>query len=271
VPGPPRGWPDSAWRPLEAAGLDALGALAPDRYDALVPDGWRIAVQLPGAAVALVIGSGGHRLARKALAAGGRDPVERLTSIAVARCVDALRAEGRAARALHAFERRDATGEPSSGAGAFADFVALGREAGLGAPSRLRVLVHPVYGPWLAIRSVVLTTAPVEPTPPLAGFAPCDGCPAPCQAACPANALEAGPLDWPRCRDERLAGGDCATRCAARHACVVGRAHAHAPDVEAHFMGSSLRIAAESLARAQVDPPTADGVRRPAGRLERNR
>jgi hypothetical protein len=105
------------------------------------------------------------------------------------------------ALALFAFERRG---------GAYADFVALGRLAGLGAPSRLGLLIHPVYGPWLSLRAVVLTPSAWETGPgaPLA-FDPCRDCPAPCEAA--------GPEFTAR-----------------RRACVVGPEHAYGEAALAH-------------------------------------
>jgi epoxyqueuosine reductase QueG len=236
------GLPGSAREPLRAAGLDVLGALAVADYDTRVPPGWRSGALLPGARSILVIGSGGSRLARAALDRGGPDPVETLAGLAVARCVDALVVAGHRAVAAHAFERRDERGRPRRDAGAFADFVALGEAAGLGARSRLRLLVHPVYGPWLAVRSIVVTTARLSSTRPDPGFAPCEDCAAPCRDACPAEALATGPLDTALCLAERRAGGACALHCAARHACVLGREHAQPPDLETHFMRSSLRI-----------------------------
>ncbi len=236
--------PMAAVTPLVAAGLDVFGVLDIALHDALVPEGWRSRQLLPLAQSAWVIGSGGDTLARRALSEGGTDPVDRVTSTAVESCTRALDESGHAAIALHAFERRDASGCKTEHAGRYADFVALGHEAGLGAPSRLRMLLHPVYGPWLAIRSVVLTTAKFTPTGRIQQFSPCEGCAAPCRDACPAGALATGDLSWEVCRAERLRGDSCASHCAARHACVWGRAHAHGAEVEGYFMRGSLRMAA---------------------------
>jgi hypothetical protein len=243
------GLPSRAAAILVEAGLDVLGALASADYDASVPPGWQTRRVAGGAAAgrvrsALVVGSGGTRLAARAIDAGGPDPVDRETDRAVRACMAALEDGGERCWAVHAGERRDARGRVCADAGDFADFVALGEASGLGARSRLRLLLHPEYGPWLAVRSVVLTTAALGPTGPLRGFDPCAGCPAPCRGACPAGALDAGPLEVGRCARERLAGGACGLRCAARHACVSGRAHAHSERIEGHFMRTSLRILA---------------------------
>ena len=246
--------PDAAIRPLAVAGLDLTGVLEITRYDALVPQGWQSRVLLPLARSAWVIGSGGDVLARRARAEGGPDPVDRATSRAIDGCVRALTESGHAALALHAFEQRDVDGQRTQRAGHYADFVALAHAAGLGAPSRLRLLVHPVYGPWIAIRSVVLTSAKLAPTSLARDFAPCDGCAAPCRDVCPARALSKGDLAWDVCRAERLRNTDCALRCAARRACVFGREHAYGDEVEAHFMRNSLRMAAGRDPRDSIDP-----------------
>ncbi|HKA15876.1 MAG TPA: hypothetical protein VKH41_12720 [Myxococcota bacterium] len=105
------------------------------------------------------------------------------------------------ARGLFAFERRG---------GSYADFVELGRLAGLGVPSRLRLLIHPIYGPWMSLRAVVLTHGEWKMSgsaPP--SFDPCRDCPAPCQ----------------------VAGLDPEAR---RRACVIGPEHTYCDDALAH-------------------------------------
>ena len=133
-------------------------------------------------------------------------------------------------RALFAFEQRG---------GGFADFVALGRAAGLGAPGRLGLLLHPVYGPWLSIRAVLLCALRLEPTPPLAAFDPCSGCPAPCAAACPGAALSGPRFDVAACAATRRREPGCQLRCDARRACVLGPEHAYSGEAEAHHMRAS--------------------------------
>lgn len=53
--------------------------------------------------------------------------------------------------------------------------------AGLAALSPCHLSVHPRYGPWLALRAVVVVDAPA-PTPAPPATAPCAGCAAPCLA-----------------------------------------------------------------------------------------
>lgn len=213
---------------LGAAGLNLLGCLSRSRYDALVPSGWQAERLLPAARSVLVVASGGRALfaafRTSPEARRERDPLDAYT-----RRVVAAAAEGLAGpwRALFAFERRG---------GCFADFVALGRAAGLGAGSRLGLLLHPVYGPWLSIRALVLTPRELPETPPLADFAPCRGCPAPCAAACPGGAVAPAGFDVDTCSATRRREPACLTRCAARRACILGPQHAYAPGAEAHHM-----------------------------------
>jgi len=226
-------FPDAA-RCLDAAGLSPRGALAIDRYDALVPPPWRSAALGPAAQSALVIAAGGRRLgaalARAPEAALARDPLDAFVMRVVGEAALAAAARGSPARAAFAFETRG---------GVHADFVALGREAGLGASSRLGLLVHPAHGPWLSLRALLLLDAPLAATRPLAGFAPCDGCPAPCASACHGGALAGPRFDVSACGATRAREPACAQRCDARHACVLGREHAYAPAVEARHMEAS--------------------------------
>jgi hypothetical protein len=215
---------------LDAAGLDLRGALSRAEYDAQVPAAWRSERLLPEARSALVVGSGGRALWRAAEVSGalaGGDPLDRHTERALAACVAALRDRGEPARALFAHERRG---------DAYADFVALAQAAGLGAPSRLGLLVHPVYGPWLSLRAVLLSRLDWPASGRLPGFDPCRGCSAPCAATCHGAAVAAGGFDVARCASARIGDPRCASRCDARHACVLGQAHAYRPEAEVHHM-----------------------------------
>jgi len=211
-----------------------LGVLDVASYDAVVPVAWRTHRQLSGAEVALVVASGGRSLwdafSRSAEYGAAVDPLDAYTRRVVTDAAEALREEGGESRALFAFERHG---------GAFADFVALGRRAGLGAPSRLGLLLHPDYGPWLSLRAVVLGRPsrgwePASGAPP--GFDPCRDCPAPCASACPGGAVSAGGFSVGRCAATRTRQPGCAADCAARRACVIGPEHAYLPEALAHHM-----------------------------------
>jgi len=216
---------------LDAAGLNVRGVLDAARWDALVPPAWRTQSLLPGARAAWLLASGGRALfeafRRAPESALARDPLDAYTRRVAEETAAALRRAGKRALPLLAFERRG---------GRFADFVALGRAAGLGAPSRLGLLLHPEYGPWLSIRAALLTDLALEPTLEREGFDPCGGCPAPCGAACPGAAPAPHGFDVGACREERAQSPACWLRCAARHACVLGREHAYLAEAEAHHM-----------------------------------
>jgi hypothetical protein len=143
-----------------------------------VPNAWRSAAVLPRARTAIVVASGGRALwdafARAPEFGTAVDPLDAYTRRVTETAAEQLESRWDGARAVFAFERRG---------GEYADFVELGRLAGLGAPSRLRLLLHPLYGPWMSLRAIVLTRADWQTSPraPLA-FDPCPDCPAPCEA-----------------------------------------------------------------------------------------
>jgi hypothetical protein len=257
---------------LVDAGMGLLGVLAATRYDALVPAAWGSPALRPGARAALVVASGGRALfaafsaapeaslARPKAAQRGEAERSRTSSEPLSEPLDAYtvrvvetaaRCLGGGARALFAFEQRG---------GVYADFVALGQAAGLGAPSRLGLLLHPEFGPWMSIRAVLLTEKEVAETGPAPGFDPCGGCPAPCVRACRGGAVPAaaGVLDSARlrlaarppalplrfdvaaCRATRSSEPGCRLRCDSRRSCVIGPDHAYSPEAEAHHMGAIL-------------------------------
>jgi hypothetical protein len=216
----------------EAAGLNLAGVVPIAAYDRLVPDAWRAGRLLPGAVSALVIGGGGRALHRLHLRLAPDAPLDDFVAGVVARGCQRLRGAGWQARAFAYDEARE---------GSYVDLVALGRRAGLGAPSRLGLLLHPEYGPWCSLRALVLTDRPL-PEPSETGFAPCDGCTAPCAEACPVAAPRALPagFDVRACGAQRAREGPCRSRCAARRACVYGQDHAYDEAAEEGHMAASL-------------------------------
>jgi hypothetical protein len=221
---------------LAGAGLDLSGALAIETYDALVPPAWRSAALAPTAQSALVIGNAGRGLFQhfsvSAESALADDPLDAYTRRVLR---EAAAAFAPAAAVGFYADRRD---------GAYLPLVALAERAGFGAPGRIGVLIHPEYGPWIAIRGVLLAAERVAETS-AAPFDPCTGCPAPCASACVGAAVGARGLDAEKCYDTRLADPRCASACAARSACVVGRAHAYSSAQLAHHM----RIRASGASR----------------------
>ena len=231
---------------LAAAGLNVAAVLAPREYDALVPESWQSRHLLPHAASVIVIGSGGadfYWAARKARP-GSEHPVDEYCEELVTRAADRLEAAGFATRAAFYWERRTPNDCES---GEFADFVALARAAGLGAPSRLGLLLHPRYGPWFAIRALLLSERPpAEGAREKIAFAnrfdPCPNCSAPCVAACPGNAVgRSEEFAGERCAQTRHEVPGCATRCDARMACPEGADYRYDAEALSHHMTSHFR------------------------------
>jgi epoxyqueuosine reductase QueG len=119
-----------------------------------------------------------------------------------------------------------------------------GRAAGLSGPSILGVMVHPIYGPWIAFRAAILVDELIDALGEAHGFDPCPSCTArTCIAACPANALSfANGWDIPKCLTHRVeVEADCAARCHARAGCVLGPEHRYPDDELAYHQMRSLR------------------------------
>ncbi len=118
---------------------------------------------------------------------------------------------------------------------------AVGRAAGLGAPSWLGVSIHPDWGTWFAFRALVLTGAPFPESPAEPTADLCTGCAAPpCVQACPVQAPGPG-FQLDRCVDFRLAAGSaCSDRCAAREACPVGADWRYPRDLVSYLYQRSL-------------------------------
>lgn len=142
---------------------------------------------------------------------------------------------------------------------------ALALAAGLGARGRLWLVMHPVYGPWLALRAVCLTTEELPRT--LSGVSgvdsPCTGCPAPCAPACPGGALKAD-LDWKRCIAHQAIRGRCFPICHSRRACPEGAQHAYS-DLQQRYHAQPHTGRAALASHLGIDEP---GVA-PPGRFTR--
>lgn len=207
---------------LAAGGFELSAPLPREEHDRLVPRAWQIDVVYPGAGSVLVIANAGRALwplfQRSPEARLERDPLDRYTRRVFREAVGPD-----AGFALYN-EQRD---------GAYLPLVALAERAGLGTPGRVGVLLHPVYGPWMSIRGVVFVRErlPFESAEP---FDPCPGCPAPCQDACHGRVIRPEGVDVEGCYRARLTLPECALRCDARRACVIGPEHAFSPEQVAH-------------------------------------
>jgi hypothetical protein len=218
---------------LETIGLNLVGVLPIEAYDRSVPAAWRAQQHLLTARTALLIGAGGMALHRSYRSARGSSGLDAFVTRAVASGCAELRAEGWQSVAFGYDEKREDR---------FVDLIALAQLAGLGAPSRLGLLIHREYGPWLSLRALVLTERRLPATRRGDDFLPCTGCPAPCFDVCPGHAprpLPAG-FDVHACGRQRQLAGPCRLHCHARRACVVGQEHAYDAESEEALMAASL-------------------------------
>jgi hypothetical protein len=210
---------------LAPYGLNLVGTASVEAYDQGLAPGHTLEALMPEARTAIVIGNGGGALWDAYQSHCGLDPgwaerdhpLDDFTRFVVEeRAAMALAGLGRV-RLLYPFRFPE---DPVS-------FLRLGAVAGLGRPSLLGVLVHPVYGPWMALRAAILTTARLDAPRPADGFDPCPTCTErACVSACPAAAVSERGWDVPACGAHRGRDDDpCAPRCHARFECVLGRAH----------------------------------------------
>jgi hypothetical protein len=246
--------------------VNVAGVLSASDYDRRVPDGWKTRDLLPSARAAVVLGTGGRTFFRAfqaahrgegpgdAFAPGARDcdPLDSFLTRVVEEAARDERSRGGQAAAAYAHERRRGGGV---GAARFADFVELAAAAGLGAPSRLALLVHREFGPWLGIRAVLLLARSLPPTRPDPDFTPCTGCPAPCETACPGAAVPSRGFDLACCTATTAREPTCRVGCAARRACVVGPEHRYSEDAEAwHRRAAVEHLSLEKAPGSPGDP-----------------
>lgn len=204
---------------------------------------------LAGARGAFVVGDGGpsffagftgFRQQQAVVSEATGDPLDEYTRVCVARAVgEALSAPPEAVRGewrhqiVYPFEQVGAAPLP---------FQRLGRAAGLPAAGPLGIQIHPRFGPWWAYRALVLVggdAVSVEDEPPLEMS--CEGCAAPCAAACPGRApVAGGEFQVERCVAHRLVNVECALTCVARGACPVGDGHRYPDSQLAFHMTASL-------------------------------
>jgi len=233
-------------RALEPVGLGLLLPLEAARFDeacAPVAPALRAQALLPGARGAVVIGSAGPAFfdgfaaAAPERADGRPDPLDRYTRRLV---------EEGARLALAPLGVAYALAFPFLGAarGPHVPFQRLGRAAGLPQPGPLGLQIHPVYGPWWAYRALVIVDRELASGPALER--PCEGCPAPCVAACPAGAPQPTGFVIPACHAHRLVAEPCRLSCAARIACIRGPEHRYTDDELAFHMRASMPRAPSS-------------------------
>lgn len=221
-------------------GLNLVAAVPAERYDRRVRPELRLSTQAPRARSVVLVGNGGRALWQALVEHARKQP-----------------GWWQRAHPLDDFIRRVVEAEflpMLAGAGAGVvypfstspvrlDFMELARAAGLVGPSLLGVLVHPVFGPWIAFRAALLLTAELDAPGPALGFDPCPGCVArSCLPACPAGAVS-DPEGWNvgLCSRFRVAPqGACNAGCHARIACVLGPEHRYSAEELAYHQQRTL-------------------------------
>ena len=103
-------------------------------------------------------------------------------------------------------------------------FISWAMKSGSIHASPVSLLVHNDQGLMISFRGALALTERIELTPPR--LTPCLLCAAPCEAACPVNALSEDGYDVPACHAflDTPAGADCMENgCKARRACPVSQ------------------------------------------------
>jgi hypothetical protein len=230
-----------------AHGLNLFAAIPLARYDAAVQPEARASLIEPGARSIAVLGNGGgdfwaafkRHAARNPGWWEGENPLDDFTRDLVEREVAApLREAALRYTIVHPFMH------PSARGGRTLNFVELGKAAGIAGPSILGVVVHPVFGPWIAFRAALLLDFEIDAPGDARGFDPCPGCILrSCLSACPVGAVSF-PAGWdvPKCLTHRVeVEPDCAGRCHARAGCVLGPEHRYPDDELAYHQMRALR------------------------------
>jgi epoxyqueuosine reductase len=224
-------------------GLNLVAATPAERYDAAVKPEYRASVIAPGARSIIVIGNGGAAFwkAFKRYADDNpgwtmRDnPLDDFTRVVVDRDIAPSLTKSQLAHTII---------YPFMSNGPTLNFMEAGKAAGLSGPSILGVMVHPVYGPWIAFRAAILLNELIDAPGAAPGFDPCPSCiPRTCIRACPADAVSvAKGWDIPKCLTHRVeVEADCAPRCHARAGCVLGPEHRYPDEELAYHQMRALR------------------------------
>jgi hypothetical protein len=225
------------------SGLNLIASISAARYDAEVPEPMRVAVADREVRSIIVVGNGGGDFwsAYKAYAVASpgwyqrENPLDDFTRVVVeGTLAPAVQAQGVSCTPIY----------PFVGSSPKLNFMQLGKLAGLGGQSIVGVLVHPNFGPWIAFRAALLVDIEIEAPGDALGFDPCQTCIArSCVSDCPAEAVSsAAGWDLRRCLTHRVEQEtDCAPRCHARVACVLGPQHRYPDDELAYHHARALR------------------------------
>ncbi len=214
-----RDWLAGLRASLAPCGLNHVGVASIAAWDERARPETRSGQVFPGARAIVVVASGGPRLWEAFLEACREDAGALLDH----------------EHPLDAFVRRAVASADPSGTWHFAaagealplDFRTLAVLAGLGAPSRLGLVLDPGWGPWLGLRAARFVPWELPPGAPAEDL--CGGCPGPCEVACPGEAFVDHRWSVQRCAAFHEQADTCARSCAARAACPVGAEHIYPP------------------------------------------
>jgi hypothetical protein len=199
-------------RALEPAGLAFVRALRVSWYNAEVEPAWRLPDFGRGGALGLLVANGAEMWPR--FLSGARDSDPDPLEGWLARTIGAA-----AEAAIPANRRRDLFFAPEPPPRRVA-LQRLAEVAGFSHLSPARLSVHPVRGPWISLRAVIVVDVegPRERPPPPSR--PCADCAHACAAAFEAALAGADPTRDPRAIEDRWR-----LWLAVRDACPVGREH----------------------------------------------
>ena len=245
-------------------GLNLIAAVPVDRYDEAAPAQMRASAIDPYARSIVVIGNGGgafwEAYQRHLLTDPDwtrRDnPLDDFTRKVVERDV---------AGALGARGLRCTTVYPFVSDAGNLHFMELGKIAGIGGPSIIGVLIHPVYGTWIAFRAALLVEEMLDEPGPALSFDPCPRCvPRSCIAACPVGAVSTGAgWDFVKCVRHRVeADPDCNGGCYSRLGCVIGPEHRYPDDELHHHQERALTFDGRILSLKMGPPAESDDYSR---------
>ena len=199
----------------EAEGLSLAGAFHPGPEDAAPRGTGTLALLAPGPAFWDVLQASPEGQD------GAPDPVDRWSLRVVTGLADIL-----GATPLFPF-----------GGPPYQPFIRWAQKSGRIHKSPVTLLVHDVQGLMISFRGALALADRIDlPPPPLS---PCLICPAPCETACPVDALSEDGYDTARCHAflDSPEGADCLTQgCRARRACPVSQSFPRAPAQSAHHM-----------------------------------
>ncbi|MSP55349.1 MAG: hypothetical protein EXR69_07080 [Myxococcales bacterium] len=255
---------------LSPSGLNLLGVADPAAWDKTAAPSRTAAALYQGTRAIILVGNGGPSMWRAFVRDIEANPGH-LT--AEANPFDAF-----ARRAI--FEADGALGDAprrwfwaAADAETHIDFRILARLAGFGQASRLGLLLHDTFGPWLGLRAACFVAldlpfatldSGLDPGPQPGGGAVaeplshhCEGC-SRCVAACPGAALPGGRWAVDVCSTYHHTSTRCASSCSSRSACPVGAAHRYDDaEITYHYNRALGRQALR--ARLGVSAPGGDG------------